>query len=231
MAIAHIMGTWLWRLYHEARSGHDQADAWLDGTVMVLCDIIDHHSHADGPHSPRAILKRQVERAAALGFDAMMATELEFFILRKALMKSANQAFAIWHRSAVIMKTIIFCRPPRKSMSCARCATICGRRASLLKIPRVKPRPVRKSSTSNMPTRWRLPITMTIAKHAAAKEIGWQGHAVSFMPKWHHDRVGSSVHIHQSLWQGGKPAFYDPEHDLGMSQVMSQYLAGAEIQP
>ena len=66
----------------------------------------------------------------------------------------------------------------------------------------------------------------SIAKHAA-KEIGWQqGNAVSFLPKWHHDKVGSAAHIHQSLWKDGKPAFFDKADALGMSAVMKQYLAG-----
>lgn len=66
----------------------------------------------------------------------------------------------------------------------------------------------------------------SIAKHAA-KEIGWQqGNAVSFLPKWHHDKVGSAAHIHQSLWKNGKPAFFDETDALGMSVVMKQYLAG-----
>ena len=52
---------------------------WLPGTAMVMCDVLD-HTHAEVPHSPRAILKRQIARARALGFDAMMATELEFYL-------------------------------------------------------------------------------------------------------------------------------------------------------
>ena len=45
---------------------------------MVRCDVLDHHTHA--PHSPRTILKKQIARLADLGFDGMMATELEFFL-------------------------------------------------------------------------------------------------------------------------------------------------------
>jgi len=53
---------------------------WLEGTAMVLCDILDHHTHAPVPHAPRQILKTQIARLKELGFDAMMATELEFFL-------------------------------------------------------------------------------------------------------------------------------------------------------
>ena len=56
---------------------------WLPGTALVLCDVLDHHTHAEVPHSPKAVLKHQVERLAGLGFEAKMATELEFFLFRE----------------------------------------------------------------------------------------------------------------------------------------------------
>ena len=49
---------------------------WLPGTALCLADMLDHHTHQEVALSPRAILKRQIARARALGFDAMMATEL-----------------------------------------------------------------------------------------------------------------------------------------------------------
>ena len=39
---------------------------WLEGTVMVLCDIIDHHTHEPVPHTPRQILKQQIARARSM---------------------------------------------------------------------------------------------------------------------------------------------------------------------
>src|SRR5436190_20151426 len=34
---------------------------WLEGTALVLADVLDHHHH-DLPHSPRAMLKKQIAR-------------------------------------------------------------------------------------------------------------------------------------------------------------------------
>ena len=53
--------------------------AWLPATALVLCDVQDHHHH-DLPHSPRAILKRQVARLAERGYTGMFASELEFYL-------------------------------------------------------------------------------------------------------------------------------------------------------
>ena len=52
---------------------------WLEGTALVLCDLLDHHGQ-EVPHSPRAMLKRQVGRLRDLGYQAMVASELEFFL-------------------------------------------------------------------------------------------------------------------------------------------------------
>jgi glutamine synthetase len=42
---------------------------WLEGTAMVLCDMLDHHTHEPVPHSPRAVLKKQIARLREMGFD------------------------------------------------------------------------------------------------------------------------------------------------------------------
>ena len=57
---------------------------WLEGTALVLADVLDHHGHAEVPHAPRAILRRQVARLAALGYRPMMASELEFFLFEQS---------------------------------------------------------------------------------------------------------------------------------------------------
>jgi glutamine synthetase len=53
---------------------------WLPGTALVLCDVQDHHTHADVAHSPRGMLRRQVARLDAMGIKAFAASELEFFL-------------------------------------------------------------------------------------------------------------------------------------------------------
>src|SRR5262245_44144281 len=52
---------------------------WLDGTALVLADVLDHHHH-ELTHSPRAMLKRQVSRLEDKGMRALFASELEFYL-------------------------------------------------------------------------------------------------------------------------------------------------------
>src|ERR1041384_6407371 len=53
---------------------------WLPGTALVLCDVLDHHTHEDVPHAPRAILKKQLRPRQALTLRAYVAPELERFV-------------------------------------------------------------------------------------------------------------------------------------------------------
>ena len=67
-----------------ADPNHAEDHDALPGTALVLCDMTDHETHEPVPHSPRGMLKRQVERAAGMGLTPMMATELEFFLFERS---------------------------------------------------------------------------------------------------------------------------------------------------
>ena len=199
---------------------------WLDGTAMVLCDMVDHHHHEPIPHSPRAMLKKQIARLADLGFDAMMATELEFFLFADSLetiraggfrelrpISGYNEDYHIFQTT----KEEHVMRPIRNHLYAAG-------------LPIENSKGEAEAGQEELNIRYSPALDCadyhTIAKHAV-KEIAWQqGHAASFLPKWHKDRVGSSSHVHQSLWKDGKPAFMDEGDELGMSGLMKHYMAG-----
>jgi len=199
---------------------------WLEGTAMVLCDVLDHHTHQPVAHSPRAILKRQIERLAAMGLTAMMASELEFFLFEQSYetirkggfrdlvpISGYNEDYHILQTS----KEEVVMRPLRNHLFAAG-------------IPVENSKGEAEAGQEELNIRYAPALDCadhhTIAKHAT-KEIAWQkGHAASFLPKWHHTRVGSSAHIHMSLWRGELPAFFDPSAQWGMSDLMRQFMAG-----
>ena len=67
---------------------------WLEKTALVLCDLVDEETGEPVEVSPRQILQRQVERAAALGSPCMFASELEFFLFRESLDEAAAKGYA-----------------------------------------------------------------------------------------------------------------------------------------
>ena len=52
--------------------------AWLPNTTLVLCDLVDDAAHDLVAVAPRTILRRQVQRLEAWGYQAKAASELEF---------------------------------------------------------------------------------------------------------------------------------------------------------
>ena len=72
--------------------------SWLDRTALVLCDV-EHtgdrgEGHGPVDIAPRSLLNAQIERAAATGYHAMAASELEYFLHRV----SYRDADAAGHR-------------------------------------------------------------------------------------------------------------------------------------
>ena len=199
---------------------------WLDGTAMVICDVLDHHTHEEVTHSPRAILKKQIKRLQEMGFDPIMATELEFFLFDKSFEEIQENGFrelrpiSSYNEDYHILQTTKeehIMRPLRNYLWDAG-------------IPVENSKGEAETGQEELNIKYDNALNTaehhTIAKHAV-KEISWsKGHAVTFLPKWHHDKVGSSSHVHQSLWKNGENAFYDPADKLGMSKVMKHYMAG-----
>ncbi|MBW4983291.1 glutamine synthetase family protein [Mameliella sp. CS4] len=199
---------------------------WLEGTVMVLCDVLDHHTHEEVPHSPRAMLKKMVARAEAKGFTPMMATELEFFLFEKSfdeIRKSGFRDLATLsgynedYNIQLTSREEHVMRPVRNHLYAAG-----------LPIENSKGEAETGQEELNIKYAPALDTAEyhTIAKHAVKEIAHQQGHAASFLPKWHQDKVGSSSHVHQSLWQDGKPVFFDESDSLGMSALMKAYVAG-----
>src|SRR2546426_3879308 len=66
---------------------------WLEKTALVLCDLQDEHGRPV-EESPRRILRRQVERAAARGYRVNVASELEFFLFRDSYENARRKSYA-----------------------------------------------------------------------------------------------------------------------------------------
>jgi glutamine synthetase len=52
------------------------------------------------------------------------------------------------------------------------------------------------------------------------------GLVATFAPKPFPDQAGSGCHVHLSIWRGDRNAFYDPQGQLGLSQLGRQFVAG-----
>ncbi len=199
---------------------------WLPGTALVLGDTLDHHGH-EVPHSPRAILKRQVARARAMGFEPMMATELEFYLFENSYENlrdgglSALKPVSNYNEDYHIFQTT-------KEEDVMR-AIRNGLYGAGIPVENSKG----EADAGQEEVNYRYSDALDTADNHVivkngVKEIAWtKGKSVTFMAKYDHRKAGSSSHIHQSLWTAdGKPSFFDHDDKHGMSATMKHYMAG-----
>ncbi len=192
---------------------------WLEATALLLCDVLWHDGRPVDP-SPRQVLKRQVERARALGFDPMFGSELEFYLFRETYADAHARGYENLTPSVPyildyhILATTYdepFVRQLRNGMQAAGI-------------------PVENSKGEAWPGqhevnfRFADAVAMadnhTIYKNGAKEIAHLNGCSLTFMAKPHHEWIGSSCHIHSSLWRDGENAF------AGESDDFKRYLAG-----
>ncbi|HVZ50179.1 MAG TPA: glutamine synthetase family protein [Gemmatimonadaceae bacterium] len=193
---------------------------WLEATALVLCDV----AWADGSPvrpSPRQVLRAQLDRAAALGFDVMVGSELEFYLLKETYAEAHAKGYSDltpsvpyildYHILAATYDEPLL-RQIRNGMHGAGI-------------------PVETSKGEAWPgqqeVNFRYADALTMADNHVvykngAKEIAHlNGCSITFMAKPHHEWIGNSCHIHSSLWRDGASAFAD-----AASPTFAQYLAG-----
>ncbi|TML02763.1 MAG: glutamine synthetase [Actinobacteria bacterium] len=192
---------------------------WLEGTALVLCDVVWHDGSPVTP-SPRQVLKSQVDRARTAGYEPMFGSELEFYLLRETY----EQAHAKHYRDLTPSVPYILdyhvlattydeplLRQIRNGMHAAGI-------------------PVESSKGEAWPgqqeVNFRYADAVAMADNHAvykngAKEIAHlNGCSITFMAKPDHTWIGSSCHIHSSLWRDRENAF------AGESELFKQFLAG-----
>jgi glutamine synthetase len=192
---------------------------WLESTALILADVLSHDG-ADVKPSPRQVLKAQVERAEALGYTPMFGSELEFYLLKETY----EEAHAKHYRDLTPSVPYIldyhilastfdepFIRQIRNGMHGA------GIRVETSK---GEAWPGQHEINFRYADAVAMADNHVIYKNGAKEIAHLNECSITFMAKPDHTWIGSSCHIHSSLWRDGEAAF------AGESDVFKQYLAG-----
>ena len=201
---------------------------WLPNTALVLCDLVDEHDRTPIAVSPRQILRAQIERAAQLGYQVKIGAELEFFLFKDSYAQAAEKGYrdlephSDWIEDYHILQTSreeYLIREIRNGMDAAGV-------------------PVEFSKGEAGYGQHEINLVyadaLEMADRAAiykngVKEIADQhGRAVTFMAKWTPDDVGSSCHIHSSVWSsdGETSVMWDDEGEHHLSPTFRHWLGG-----
>ena len=192
---------------------------WHDGTALVLCDVEWEDGKPVRP-SPRQVLQAQVERARAAGFEPMCASELEFYLFRQTYAEAHARHYRNLTPSVpyILDYHVLATSYDEPLMRQIRNQML---EAGV---------PVESSKGEAWHGQHEInfeygPALETADNHVVfktgAKEIAAQhGCAITFMAKPDHTMIGSSCHIHMSLWRDGGNAF------AGSQELFDRFLAG-----
>ncbi len=190
--------------------------AWLERTAVVLSDIRDPKTHELTPVAPRSILHRQVEAANELGFTAIAASELEYYIFEDSYRDAAELRYADLTPAGWYIEDYHLLQGTREE----RYNGPVRRALSASGIPVENSKGEWGRGQHEMNIRYSDVLAMA-DRHSimklAMKEIAESlGLSVTFMAKPHADEAGSSCHIHLSLWRGDDNAFASPPGSGGL---------------
>jgi glutamine synthetase len=201
---------------------------WIDKTAMVLCDIADEETREPVEVAPRQILKRQIARAAELGYTVKTGSELEFYLFQDSFAEAAERGYRDLRPSSPYIMDYHMLQTTKDEWIIRQIRNhVAG--AGI---------PVEFSKGEFGKGQHEINITYrevlqtadnhVMYKHAAKEIAALNGAAVTFMAKWTMAEAGSSCHMHSSLWDasGDESLMWDDGEPHHMSQTFRHYLGG-----
>jgi glutamine synthetase len=189
--------------------------AGAGGTARMFCEIRQPNGTPfDG--DPRNVLKKVVAKAEAMGYTMYVGPELEFFYFKDS------------NGTEVLDKGGYFDLTTLDAGTDLRRDTINALQAMGIQVEyshhEVAP------SQHEIDLRYKEVLLMAdqvMTYRLTVKEIA-QAHGVyaTFMPKPIFGENGSGMHVHQSLFKGGKNAFFDGGDETNLSATAKAYIAG-----
>lgn len=187
-----------------------------NAVAMMFADIYE----PDGtPYKgdPRWVLKRNLKKAADLGYTFYVGPELEFFYFKSSEGKPE-----------ILDKGGYFDLTPLDVATELRRETILTLEAMGIRVEYSH----HEVAPSQHEIDLRYDHALRMADHAmtyrlVVKEIALKhGVYATFMPKPIFGQNGSGMHTHQSLFRGDKNAFFDPKDEFHLSKIAKHYIAG-----
>lgn len=186
-----------------------------NAVARMFCDIMKpggEPSEAD----PRLVLKKNLKRAADLGYTYYVGPELEYFYFRDS------------HGTEPLDEGGYFDMTPPDAAHDLRRETVLALEAVGIGVDKSH----HEVATSQHEIDMRYTDALTMADNVmtyrlVVKEIAVKhGFYATFMPKPVFGINGSGMHVHQSLFKGNSNAFFDKKGKYHLSKVALSFLSG-----
>ena len=200
---------------------------WLEGTVLVLCDLVE-HSGEPVAVSPRQILRRQINRAREAGYTIKMGAEAEFFLFRQAYDDAAAQGYRDLTPHSPYVEDYHILQTTKDEYVIRDIRN--GMEAAGIPVEFSKGEAAKGQHEINL--RFADALEMAdrhvIYKNGAKEIAHGHGRSVTFMAKWTMADPGSSCHVHSSVWDAGgrSSLMWDEAGAHHLSEVGRHFLGG-----
>jgi glutamine synthetase len=196
-----------------------------DKTLFFLCEFTEEAQHI----GPRQLLKRVVERAQQMGFQATAGMEFEFSVFEESMHSLQEKRFHDLRPMS----------PGNCGYSTLRNTTYADFYTDLLDLCQLMNFPLEGFHTEIGPGVLEAALQADHAVAAADKAALFKtfsksyahqaGYCLCFMAKWKREQQGQSGHTHLSLQDlNGKPLFFDANAPQNISDTMRHFIAGQQ---
>ena len=181
---------------------------WLPKTALVFCDVYTEEG-APIEEAPRWILRRQIARAAALGYVVKAAAELELYIFRESFEEARAKRYHNLTPAAGYLEDYHILQTTKEEPLVRAIRN--GMEGADVPVEASKGEWGRGQEEVNLRYAEALEMADRTAlyKHGCKEIAHLQGCSLTFMAKYDMGAAGSSFHLHSSLWdEDGKEALF-----------------------
>ncbi len=198
---------------------------WKPGVARFACDVTVEGE--EWPYCPRTILRHQLERAAALGYEFRIGAELEYFLVRRREDGSIEVADALDTLEQPCYDMRGLTRNLDFVSTVSRNVTALGWDNYATDHEDANGQFEQNFQFDDALVTCDRAVFFRFMVEALAQE---QGLIATFMPKPFAHLTGNGCHFHMSLWKDGENVFEaDPADDprgLGLSELAYQFVGG-----
>ncbi len=189
---------------------------WLDKTAIVLCDVYNEEEDVLVDVAPRTILRKQVEAAKSLGYLAMGASELEFYLFKDSYEQAQVKQYINLEPMGSYIKDYQILQSSKENLVVSAMRRHIDRSGITVESSKGEWGHGQQEINLKYTNFLEMADRHVLYKHAA-KDIATQHDlGLTFMAKWDQQFAGSSFHLHASLWDlTGKTALFAGNERFG----------------
>ncbi len=199
---------------------------WLERTALAICDPHYEDSGEQVEVAPRRLLKRQLERYAALDMSLKCATELEFFLFNEDYRTAWTQRYRDLHPLSYYRSDYHILQSTKDEWLLQRLRDAMNRAGIEIEFSKAEWGLGQHEVNLRYTDALEMADRHALYKTGIKEMVALAGLSASFMAKPFIDEIGSSCHIHCSVWDGAGRSPLLPANGHRESEVLDRFIAG-----